>query len=70
MGLPIGTPVAVGMIDAHAGGIGTVGVLNGAVNNMAYVFGTSSCTMTTTQEAVFVPASGALTIRRWSRATG
>ncbi|EPY7323239.1 FGGY-family carbohydrate kinase [Klebsiella quasipneumoniae] len=55
MGLPIGTPVAVGMIDAHAGGIGTVGVLNGAVNNMAYVFGTSSCTMTTTEEAVFVP---------------
>jgi FGGY-family pentulose kinase len=55
MRLPIGTPVAVGMIDAHAGGIGTVGVLNGAVNNMAYVFGTSSCTMTTTQEAVFVP---------------
>ncbi|WP_265671231.1 FGGY-family carbohydrate kinase [Klebsiella grimontii] len=55
MGLPVGTPVAVGMIDAHAGGIGTVGVLNGAINNMAYVFGTSSCTMTTTHEAVFVP---------------
>ncbi|WP_213703544.1 FGGY-family carbohydrate kinase, partial [Klebsiella aerogenes] len=56
MGLPVGTPVAVGMIDAHAGGIGTVGVLNGAVNNMAYVFGTSSCTMTTTEKAVFVPS--------------
>jgi ribulose kinase len=55
MGLPVGTPVAVGMIDAHAGGIGTVGVLNGAVSNMAYVFGTSSCTMTTTPDAVFVP---------------
>ncbi|HBT3294887.1 TPA: FGGY-family carbohydrate kinase [Klebsiella aerogenes] len=55
MSLPVGTPVAVGMIDAHAGGIGTVGVLNGAVNNMAYVFGTSSCTMTTTEKAVFVP---------------
>lgn len=55
IGLPVGTPVAVGMIDAHAGGIGTVGVLNGAVNNIAYVFGTSSCTMTTTREAVFVP---------------
>ncbi len=54
MGLPIGTPVAVGMIDAHAGGIGTVGVLNGAVNNMAYVRYFSR-TMTTTQEAVFVP---------------
>ncbi|EIY2673827.1 FGGY-family carbohydrate kinase, partial [Raoultella planticola] len=35
--------------------IGTVGVLNGAVSNMAYVFGTSSCTMTTTPDAVFVP---------------
>ncbi|HHG8773981.1 TPA: FGGY-family carbohydrate kinase [Raoultella planticola] len=55
MGLPVATPVAVGMIDAHAGGIGTVGVLNGAVSNMAYVFGTSSCTMTTTPDAVFVP---------------
>ena len=69
MGLPVGTPVAVGMIDAHAGGIGTVGVLNGAVNNMAYVFGTSSCTMTTTEKAVFVRVWG-LTIRRWYRVTG
>lgn len=55
MGLPVGTPVSVGMIDAHAGGIGTVGVKNGALANMAYVFGTSSCTMTTTQKEVFVP---------------
>lgn len=54
MGLPSGTPVAVGLIDAHAGGIGTVGVAGGALNNLAYVFGTSSCTMTTTQEPVFV----------------
>jgi ribulose kinase len=55
------------MIDAHAGGIGTVGVLNGAVNNMAYVFGTSSCTMTTTQEAVFVPGVWGPYYRRWCR---
>lgn len=55
MGLPVGTPVAAGMIDAHAGGIGTVGVLDGAVSNMAYVFGTSSCTMASTANAVFVP---------------
>ncbi|SQB29084.1 carbohydrate kinase [Citrobacter koseri] len=33
MGLPAGTPVAVGLIDAHAGGIGTVGVEGGALNN-------------------------------------
>ncbi|ABV11842.1 hypothetical protein CKO_00688 [Citrobacter koseri ATCC BAA-895] len=55
MGLPAGTPVAVGLIDAHAGGIGTVGVEGGALNNMAYVFGTSSCTMTSTNDPVFVP---------------
>ncbi|MBF6636624.1 FGGY-family carbohydrate kinase [Rouxiella silvae] len=55
MGLPLGTPVAAGMIDAHAGGIGTVGVGGGAVRNLAYVFGTSSCTMTSTQEPAFIP---------------
>ena len=53
--LPQGVPVAAGMIDAHAGGIGTVGVGNGATSNLAYVFGTSSCTMTTTRNPVFVP---------------
>ncbi|MCW2255170.1 FGGY-family pentulose kinase [Providencia alcalifaciens] len=55
MGLLAGTPVAAGMIDAHAGGIGTVGVSGNATLNMAYVFGTSSCTMTTTQEPIFIP---------------
>ncbi|MBW1216530.1 FGGY-family carbohydrate kinase [Pantoea allii] len=55
MGLLVGTPVAIGMIDAHAGGIGTVGVAGGALSNLAYVFGTSSCTMTSTREAVAVP---------------
>ncbi|WP_369311521.1 FGGY-family carbohydrate kinase [Providencia rettgeri] len=55
MGLLAGTPVASGMIDAHAGGIGTVGVNGDATANMAYVFGTSSCTMTTTKEPVFIP---------------
>ena len=58
MGLRAGTAVAAGLIDAHAGGIGTVGATGGAgdpTRTMAYVFGTSSCTMTTTVEPAFVP---------------
>ncbi|MAM12937.1 MAG: ribulokinase [Rhizobiaceae bacterium] len=58
MGLRPGTAVATGLIDAHAGGIGTVGASGGAgdpTRAMAYVFGTSSCTMTTTAEPAFVP---------------
>jgi D-ribulokinase len=55
LGLVAGTPVAAGMIDAHAGGIGTVGVDGPPENTLGYVFGTSSCTMTSTHEPVFVP---------------
>jgi D-ribulokinase len=60
LGLRVGTPVAAGLIDAHAGGVGTVGALsetgNGSVTTrMAYVFGTSACTMTSTVEPAFVP---------------
>ncbi len=57
LGLNAGTPVASGLIDAHAGGIGSVGARDGggAQANLAYVFGTSSCTMTSTNEPVFVP---------------
>ncbi|KQV81304.1 FGGY-family carbohydrate kinase [Rhizobacter sp. Root1221] len=56
LGLNAGTPVGAGLIDAHAGGIGTVGAgAGGAASCLAYVFGTSSCTMTTTADPVFVP---------------
>ncbi|MVA96050.1 ribulokinase [Nitratireductor sp. CAU 1489] len=60
LGLAHGTPVAAGLIDAHAGGIGTVGAKSEAgdgsvTTRMAYVFGTSACTMTSTVEPVFVP---------------
>ncbi|AUH34361.1 FGGY-family carbohydrate kinase [Paracoccus tegillarcae] len=57
LGLARGTAVAAGLIDAHAGGLGTVGAsgLGPATQNMGYVFGTSSCTMTTTTDPVFVP---------------
>jgi D-ribulokinase len=55
LGLPEGTPVGAGLIDAHAGGLGTVGTSGTPTADMAYVFGTSSCTMTTTREPAFVP---------------
>jgi D-ribulokinase len=54
-GLPAGIAVGAGLIDAHAGGLGTVGIGKGAASNLGYVFGTSSCTMTTTEAPVFVP---------------
>jgi D-ribulokinase len=57
LGLVPGTPVGAGLIDAHAGGIGTVGARGGAgslVSRMAYVFGTSACTMSSTREPAFV----------------
>lgn len=55
LGLRPGTAVAAGLIDAHAGGVGTVGIGGSPTENLAYVFGTSSCTMTSTLEPVFVP---------------
>jgi len=58
LGLTSGTPIAAGLIDAHAGGIGTVGARGDAgtaLTRMAYVFGTSACTMSTTSEPAFVP---------------
>ena len=55
-GLVAGTPVGAGLIDAHAGGVGTVGAASEDVTScMGYVFGTSSCTMTSTTAPVFVP---------------
>ena len=58
LGLSPGTPVGAGLIDAHAGGVGSVGARGGtgsATTRMAYVFGTSACTMASSAEPVFIP---------------
>lgn len=58
LGLSAGTAVGAGLIDAHAGGVGTVGASGpypDACSRMAYVFGTSACTMSSSTEEAFVP---------------
>ena len=59
LGLPEGTAVGASLIDAHAGGVGTlggkVGDQNLAIENrLAYIFGTSACSMASAKEPVFV----------------
>jgi D-ribulokinase len=61
LGLNVGTPVAAALIDAHAGGVGTIGARCGqgdvadVTRRLAYIMGTSACIMATTREARFVP---------------
>lgn len=57
LGLRQGTPVGAGLIDAHAGGIGSLGgsgTSAGVTTRMAYVFGTSACTMASSNEPIFI----------------
>src|ERR1700704_5431381 len=60
-GLPEGTPVGASLIDAHAGGVGTIGgpgKSGEAVDvcrRLAYIMGTSACIMATSSEPRFVP---------------
>ncbi len=77
LGLPAGIAVGVGIIDAHAGGLG---VLGSAFENkteqetlsqvLALIGGTSSCHMATTSKPVFVkgvwgPYYGAMVPGKW-----
>jgi FGGY-family pentulose kinase len=63
LGLAAGTPVAVGIIDAHAGGLGVLGAaLDGVAPNsetleerVALIGGTSSCHMAVSREPKFIP---------------
>lgn len=60
-GLEPGTTVAVSLIDAHAGGLGTIGGRTSQggcaepLERIAYIMGTSACIMASTREARFVP---------------
>ncbi len=59
LGLNAGTAVGASLIDAHAGGVGTLGgALPGASadirKRLAYIFGTSACSMASTDKPVFV----------------
>ncbi|EET46842.1 FGGY-family carbohydrate kinase [Thalassobium sp. R2A62] len=57
LGLLPWLPVGAGLLDAHAGGVGTIGAPesdDATVSRMAYVFGTSACTMSSTPEPSFV----------------
>ena len=76
LGLMPGTPVGASLIDAHAGGVGTVGgaTPGGATADptaeLAFIMGTSSCTMSLTREPTFVdgvwgPYQGAMIPGFW-----
>jgi len=59
LGLVVGTPVGASLIDAHAGGVGTLGGQGpdgkaDVRNRLAYIFGTSACSMASSDDAVFV----------------
>ncbi|MDB5519645.1 MAG: hypothetical protein JWQ17_6403 [Tardiphaga sp.] len=61
LGLLEGTPVGASLIDAHAGGVGTIGGRASGgehvdlCSRLAYIMGTSACIMATTVEPCFVP---------------
>lgn len=63
LGLAPNTPVATSLVDAHCGGLGTLGCMatglseqsNPLTSRLALVCGTSSCHMTVSDEPVFVP---------------
>jgi D-ribulokinase len=59
LGVPAGTPVGAALIDAHAGGVGTLGGTDSSGhsdvrNRLAYIFGTSACSMASSDNPVFV----------------
>lgn len=80
LGLLEGTPVAAGLIDAHAGAVGSVGSLSAEgqampSDVMSYVFGTSACTLTssftpTKVDGVWGPYYSAMIPGMWLNEAG
>ena len=59
LGLNAGTAVGAALIDAHAGGVGTLGAMGQGVGSdfgsrLGYIFGTSACSMASSEQPVFV----------------
>ncbi len=55
LGLAAGIPVAVAIIDAHAGGVGMLGAAEGELDaRLALIGGTSSCHMAVSREPRFI----------------
>ncbi len=61
LGLNAGTPVGAGMIDAHAGGVGSIGgrgedgIARSPESRVAFITGTSACAMAVNRAQHFVP---------------
>ncbi len=61
LGLRAGTPVGAGLIDAHAGGVGSIGgrgqdgTPQSPERRIAFIMGTSACAMAVTRTQRFVP---------------
>ncbi|MDQ2083639.1 FGGY-family carbohydrate kinase [Xanthobacteraceae bacterium Astr-EGSB] len=76
LGLKAGTPVGASLIDAHSGGVGTLGGRGqnderlDPTTQIALIMGTSACAMTLTRQAAFVdgvwgPYDSAMVPRYW-----
>jgi D-ribulokinase len=75
MGLPVGVKVGAGLIDAHAGAVGTLSAsLGGAAadprRRLALILGTSACCMAVSDQPLFIdgvwgPYFSALTPNQW-----
>lgn len=55
LGLSTSATVAIGIIDAHAGGLGSLGTADPVDETLAIIAGTSACHMAVSRTACFVP---------------